>query len=179
LQQVEERTLNGYAGACIFCVAVFCCPKKEDLIWRLIMKTKNKKAADKAKKLAVHQGGYKVGNKKPPKEYQFKPGQSGNPKGAPVRRINLWPSFCKYMALTDTELGKLDRNKLTQAQQTALRLVENAKNGKYSGSERLARHVFDREEGKAVEHLVIENENTLTDEECEEIRQLLLKNHAN
>jgi hypothetical protein len=133
----------------------------------------------KTKKLAVQQGGYKVGNKKPPKEYQFKPGQSGNPKGAPVRRINLWPLFCKFMALTDTELEKLERDKLTQAQQTALRLVENAKNGKYSGSERLARHVFDREEGKAVEHLVIENENTLTDEECEEIRDLLLKNHAN
>ena len=50
------------------------------------------------------------------------------------------------------------------------------KAGKHSGSERLARHVFDREEGKAVEHLVIENENTLTDEECEQIREALLKN---
>jgi len=143
------------------------------------MKTRNETTTGKAKKLAEHQGGYKVGNKKPPREYQFKPGQSGNPKGAPVRRINLWPLFCKFMALTDVELENLDRDKLTQAQQTALRLVENAKKGKYSGSERLARHVFDREEGKAVEHLVIENENTLTDEECEEIRQILLKNHAN
>ena len=33
--------------------------------------------------------------------------------------------------------------------------------------------------GNFVILLVIENENTLTDEECEEIRQLLLKNHAN
>jgi hypothetical protein len=72
----------------------------------------------------------------------------------------------------------LKRGKLTQAQQTALKLVENAKEGKGSGSEHLTRHVFDREEGKAVEHLVIENKNTLTDEECEEIRGLLLKNHA-
>jgi hypothetical protein len=133
----------------------------------------------KEKKLAVQQGEYKVGNKKPPKEHQFKPGQSSNPKGPPVRRTNLWVWFCKYMTLTDVELEKLNRDKLTQVQQTALTLVENAKNGKYSGSERLARHVFDREEGKVVEHLVIENENTLTDEECEEIRELLLKNHAN
>ena len=143
------------------------------------MKTKNETTAGKAKKLAERQGTYKVGNKKPPKEHQFKPGQSGNPKGPPKRRTNLWVWFCKYMALTDTELAKLDRDKLTQAQQAALKLVENAKDAKHSGSERLARHVFDREEGKATEHLVIENENTLTDEECEEIRQILLKNHAN
>jgi len=80
------------------------------------------------------------------------------------------------MTLTNAELAKLDRKTLTQAQQTALRLVKNMKAGKYSGSERLARHVFDREQGKAVEHLVIENENTLTDEECEQIREALLKN---
>jgi hypothetical protein len=80
------------------------------------------------------------------------------------------------MMTTDAELAKMDIKKLTQAQQTALRLVKNMKEGKYSGSERLARHVFDREEGKAVEHLVIENENTLTDEECEDIRKMLLKN---
>jgi hypothetical protein len=81
------------------------------------------------------------------------------------------------MTMTDAELTRLDRKTLTQAQQTALKLVENAKTGKCSGSERLARHVFDREEGKAVEHLVIENENTLTDEECQQIREEILRNH--
>ena len=77
------------------------------------------------------------------------------------------------MALTDAELEKLDRDKLTQAQQTALRLVENAKAGKYSGSERLARHVFDREEGRAVKRLVIEKDRVLSHEECENIREIL------
>jgi len=134
-------------------------------------------ATTKSKKVAAAQRKSKVGYKKPPKEHQFKPGESGNPKGASVRRTNLWVWFCKYMMMTNAKLDKLDRSKLTQAQQVALKLVENAKDGKYSGSERLARHVFDREEGKAVEHLVIENENTLTDEECEQIRQELLKNH--
>jgi hypothetical protein len=38
-----------------------------------------------------------------------------------------------------------------------------------------ARYVIDRDEGKAVEHLVLENENSLTDEECEDIRDVLLK----
>ena len=75
--------------------------------------------------------------------------------------------------MTDAEFGKLDRKESTQAQLVAKKLVENAKDGKYSVSERLARHVFDREEGKAVEHLVIENENTLSDEECEQIKNLL------
>jgi len=132
----------------------------------------------KSTKIAVQQGISKVGYKKPPKEHQFQPGQSGNPKGAPVHRINLWPLFCKYMEMTDIELKKLKVEELTQAQQSALKLVENMKSGQGSGSERLARHVFDREEGKAVEHFVIENENVLTDAECEEIRDILLKNHA-
>ena len=136
--------------------------------------TKQKKTT--RKKVPPAQGKPKVGYKKPPEETQFKPGQSGNPKGAPVHRINLWPQFCKFMALTDAELEKLDRDTLTQSQQTALRLVENAKAGKYSGSERLARYVIDRDEGKVVEHLVLENENTLTDEECAEIRKELFKN---
>ena len=116
------------------------------------------------------------GGIKPPKKHRFKTGQSGNPKGPPKRRTQLWLYFCEYMALMDAKLAKLDRTKLSQSQQTALRLVENAKAGKYSGSERLARHIFDREEGKALEHLVIENDNTLTDEECEDIREVLLKN---
>jgi len=130
----------------------------------------------KSKKVPAKQGKSKAGYKQPPKDHQFKPGESGNPKGPPVRRTQLWVYFCTYMTMTDTELKKLGRSKLTQAQQVALKLVENAKDGKYSGSERLARHVFDREEGKAVEHLVIENENTLSDEECEQIREALLKN---
>ena len=124
------------------------------------------------------QGNSEGGYANPPEDHQFKPGESGNPKGPPKHRTQLWTYFCRYMGLTDAELAKLDHKALTQAQQTALKLVENAKKGKYSGSERLARHVFDREEGKAVEHFVIESEDTLTDDECEEIRGLLLRNHA-
>ena len=32
---------------------------------------------------------YEVGRGRPPKEYRFKPGQSGNPKGRPKRRRNM------------------------------------------------------------------------------------------
>ncbi|MHC4681940.1 MAG: DUF5681 domain-containing protein [Planctomycetota bacterium] len=106
-------------------------------------KTRAKRKASEPKKLPVKQRDYQVGDKKPPKEHQFKPGESGNPNGPPKHRTQLWTYFCKYMSLTDTELAKLDRSKLTQAQQTALKLVQNAKAGKYSGSERLARYVRD------------------------------------
>ena len=131
----------------------------------------------KTKEIPLKQGKNEVGYKKPPKERQFKPGQSGNPKGPPKRRTQLWVWFCKYMELTNAQLEKLDKEKLTQSQQSALKLVENARDGKHSGSERLALSVFDREEGRAVEHLVIEDDQTLSDSECDEIRKLLLENH--
>ena len=37
--------------------------------------------------------GYKVGPGRPPREYQFKPGQSGNPKGAKRKRPSLLPDL--------------------------------------------------------------------------------------
>lgn len=114
-------------------------------------KNKTAKTKAKSKKHLVEQGEYEVGDKKPPKEHQFKPGQSGNPNGPPIHRCNLWVWITKYMELTDAEFAKLDRDKLTQAQQTALRLVEDAKNGKETGSERLARYIVDRDEGRAVQ----------------------------
>ena len=131
------------------------------------------KKTAKRKKFPATQGKSDVGYGKPPEEHQFKPGQSGNPKGSPIHRTQLWVSFCKYMNMTNAELAKLKTSKTTQAQQTALKLVRNMKQGKDSGSERLARHVFDREQGKATEHLVIESENALTDDECDEVRDLL------
>ena len=134
-----------------------------------------KRKSTRSKKIAAKQGKSEVGYKKPPKETRFNKGESGNPAGPPVRRTQLWVWFCKFMALTDAKLAKLDRKKLTQAQQVALRLVENAKDGKYSGSERLARYCIDREEGRAVEHLVFENDIVMTDKEAEEIRQELRK----
>jgi hypothetical protein len=139
---------------------------------------KSKKAKKKttSKKTTIES---KVGYKNPPKEHQFPPGQSGNPKGPPIHRVNLWPLFCGLMNLTDAELDKLDPKKMTQAQHSALRLVEDMKAGKYSGSQRLARHVFDREEGRPVEHVVIEPGDILTDEECDQIRQAILSNNAN
>lgn len=140
--------------------------------------SKKKKAKKKAAKRTKPKKDAEsnVGYKQPPKEHQFPPGQSGNPNGPPKRRTQLWVWFCKYMAMADAEIKKLDTKKLTQAQQAALKLVKNMKAGNNSGSECLARHVFDREEGKPVEHLIIGNDDVLSDDECDEVREELQKN---
>lgn len=60
---------------------------------------------------------------------------------------------------------------------TALKLVEDTKKGKYYGSIRLDRYAIDRDEGKVVEHLVTnEDQNVLTDEDCNRIRQIHRRN---
>jgi hypothetical protein len=130
--------------------------------------------------IAVSQGPdeYKVGRGHPPREYQFKPGQSGNPRGSPKHRTNLWVYLTTYMAMTASERAAIDRTKLTAAQETALKIVEQAVNGKGCGFERLARYIVDREEGKAAEHIVISDEEILTDEECQELKDLILQRHA-
>ena len=120
---------------------------------------------------------YEVGYGKPPKEHQFRPGESGNPRGQPKHRTHLWTYFCQYMAMTNKELGKLDETKLTQSQRTALSIVRRAVEGKAAGGETMARYIVDREEGKATEHIIIGDADTLSDEECEELRTLLLKRH--
>jgi len=82
------------------------------------------------------------------------------------------------MEMTDARLKKASCKRLTQAQQIALKLVEKAKAGEGCGSERLARYCIDRDEGKATEHLVLDKDNDLTDEECDHIRKTLLQNHV-
>ena len=95
-----------------------CIPK------RTIQMTKRK-----TKDIPSKQRDYKVGHCRPPKEHQFKPGQTANPKGPPKRRTQLWVYINQFMAMTDSQLKKASQKRLTQAQQIALKLVENAKAG--------------------------------------------------
>ena len=131
--------------------------------------------------LAVNQrdDDYKVGPGRPPQEYQFKPGQSGNPNGQPKHRTHLWTYFTKYMAMTASKRAKIDRTKLTASQETALKMVEAAVEGQGYGFERMARYIVDREEGKAAEHLILDNAGSdLSDEECDELRKLIQGRHG-
>ncbi len=92
-----------------------------------------------------------------------------NAEGAPRHRTNLWVWFTTYMNMTADERARMDRTKLAAAQETALKMVEKAVQGR--GFERLARYIVDREEGKAAEH-VIKGGTDLSGAECEELRKL-------
>jgi hypothetical protein len=133
-----------------------------------------KKSTRKTRKNADRQGtDYEVGYGKPPKETQFQPGQSGNPKGCPPHRANLWPHFCRFLAMSPEQIRKIDRGTLTLAERSALRLAIAESRGKRCGSERLARYAIDRDEGRAVERLILGEDSPLTDERCEELARLL------
>ena len=72
---------------------------------------------------------YEVGYKKPPKEYQFKPGESGNKKGRPKRFQDFKSDF--QAELEETITLKEGNNVKTMTKQRALikRLITNALNG--------------------------------------------------
>jgi hypothetical protein len=138
-----------------------------------------KQDEQQSRTVAVNQGDddYTVGPGRPPREHQFKPGKSGNPKGQPKHRTHLWTYFTKYMNMTDAKIAKLNRDKLTQAQQTALALVEKVKAGEKVGSTTMARYIVDREEGKAPEHIILDGGNDLSDDECNGLRELIQEKH--
>jgi len=63
---------------------------------------------------------YKVGPRRPPKEYQFKPGQSGNPKGRKRKAPSLLPDFKRLFDQAMSEEVTITQNDkkmiLTKAQ---------------------------------------------------------------
>lgn len=75
---------------------------------------------------------YKVGYKRPPREHQFKPGQSGNPKGRPKKNNNFAEDVMDEMneVITIQENGKL--KKITKKRALAKRLIADSLSGKVS-----------------------------------------------
>jgi hypothetical protein len=130
----------------------------------------------KKKKHTDKQRDYEVGNKKPPKEHQWKPGESGNPAGPPKAKTQLHRYICIYLDMTDAELNKIVKTALTQAQRAAMKLVRALKSGKGIKSENFTRYLIDRDLGKPQENVKVTGDTPLTDAECDDIRKKLLKN---
>lgn len=119
-----------------------------------------------------------VGYKRPPKEHQWQPGQSGNPDGRPRDRTNLWQYFTKYLAMTPTQLSKASRSKsLTLAEIIAIRFVRQIRDKiakcKPGDLPAFIRYLIDRDEGKATERVEVRQDHVLTEQECEEIRRAM------
>lgn len=75
---------------------------------------------------------YEVGYCRPPRGHQFKPGQSGNPKGRPKKNNNFAEDILEEMSevITIQENGKL--KKITKKRALAKRLVADSLSGKVS-----------------------------------------------
>lgn len=116
-----------------------------------------------------------IGDCNPPKEYQFKPGQSGNPKGTPPSRCNLWRHVCKYMNMPYNELKEIVMDELKAVDRTALKLVLSMADGEQPGAESISKHFFDREEGRVAERIFFTNENKMSDEKVDNVREILKK----
>ncbi len=86
-----------------------------------------KKQKKKKKKDKKHKADYEVGYGRPPISHQFKPGQSGNPKGRPKNPKTIKEALRKTLA---TEIGVKDANgeviKITCAEAFGRKTVADA-----------------------------------------------------
>ena len=88
---------------------------------------------------------YEVGKYKPPREHQFKPGVSGNPKGRPKGAVNIMQRTRNILEADDG----------VEAQDLARLLVDQAKGGDF----KCLKEIIDRFEGTLQQSVVLDVEN--------------------
>ena len=105
--------------------------------------------AKKARKHKKPSADKHLGNKKI-REYAWKPGQSGNPKGRPKKDKCLTDCLQAELDKTPERLpdGKINKQKLTNAQILAQQAIMHATT---SGNQSYYKEIYDRIEGKVKE----------------------------
>lgn len=117
---------------------------------------------------------YKVGYKHPPKEYQFKPGQSGNPKGRPkVEKKDFYTDLVEELQkpITITENG--ERKTLTRQQALIKQLVSSALSGNSVALQKLLISLM----SKIPKQIMDLEEFSMSDTDIEIIMNYLLENN--
>jgi hypothetical protein len=84
------------------------------------------------------------------KEYQFQPGQSGNPGGRPKGYVPFAPALRR-------ELAKADRRNKTQMQKIAEKVVAMALKGDMDA----VRWIADRVDGKVAQSIQVDSQQTI------------------
>jgi hypothetical protein len=74
-------------------------------------------------------GNYIVGDKRPPKKSQFKPGQSGNPAGRPKGSINLKTKIDKELRKPISVMRNGKLTKMTKGDVIVAQLVDSSMKG--------------------------------------------------
>ena len=101
------------------------------------------------KRIPLNQNKYKVGYKKPPEHTQFKPGQSGNPKGRPKNTKNLKTDLKEeiHELIKITEGGQI--HEISKQRALMKRLMEKGLKGDMRAIELIfkyvATHLLDEE----------------------------------
>ncbi len=72
---------------------------------------------------------YEVGFGKPPKETQFKKGQSGNPRGRPKGSLNLMTSFHRALRETVTVVEHGQKRRVNKVDAVVMQMVNHAVQG--------------------------------------------------
>jgi hypothetical protein len=127
----------------------------------------------KRKSRGPGKGNSEVGHSKPPKEYQFKPGQSGNPKGRPKGAKSLATDLSEELKETVTAREFGAQKKLTK--QRAILKAQIAK--AIAGDTRAAEAVF-RMARELLPDDFVSDANTPTSAEDAMILAMLFAEHG-